>query len=501
MKNFTFGPTLQQWHLRSVTKCLLLAGLLTLCGTFLFAQTPVVLAPAPKLQFFTESGAPLSFGCIFSYQSGTTTPLPTYTDFTGVVQNSNPVILDGGGFAGPGGSGIWISAGQAYRLSVVSAGGTNCALGSLLYTVDGIGGGVSTLTSLITYSATPVFPIQAQNQLFEITLTGNAVAQPLTAVGITAPAWVAFQITQDGVGGHSFNWPANLIGGAPIGLGANQVTTQFFYWNGSSAIALGPGVTGTGPALSAGSLAATGSVAGSQLTSTVAIGQPPIIVTSSTLVPNLNVGFLEGGTWQSPGSIGSTAPSSGAFTHLVANTDFTLNGSTAQTGVQGSDAHLMSAGTVAGTGVPLCTDANHGATTSGCASILAVATTTLSGTVGPFSATPTTILSQAVTFPSTGCPCRALVSYSFVAVQPSQGISTSWVSDGTNSFAAFDIGINAANLSQTGMAAFDISPVTYANSAAVTFTLTAESSTGTTAQGHNFGPSPAYLRILVIPSN
>lgn len=47
-------------------------------------------------------------------------------------------------------------------------------------------------------------------------------------------------------------------------------------------------------------------------------------------------------------------------------TSLTLNGSTAQTGVQGSDTKLLSAGTVSGTGATLCTDANGGATTTGC---------------------------------------------------------------------------------------------------------------------------------------
>lgn len=45
-----------------------------------------------------------------------------------------------------------------------------------------------------------------------------------------------------------------------------------------------------------------------------------------------------------------------------------INGSSALTGVQGTDAKVMTAGAVSGTGSPLCTDALGGSTTSGCPS-------------------------------------------------------------------------------------------------------------------------------------
>lgn len=232
-------------------------------STWSFGQSPVVLSPVPKLQFFDASGRPLAFGCVFSYVSGSNTPLATYTDSTGVSVNTNPVDLDSGGFAGSGSSGIWLQAGQAYRLTVKSSGGSHCASGSTLYSVDGIGGGTSLLTTVVSYSPTPTFSIQGQIQLFEITLTGDAVAQPLTAVGIQPPALVIFQITQDSAGGHSFTWPANSVGGAQIGSNLNQVSTQMFVWNGTTATAIGPAVIGNGPWLSTGSILALGSITAS----------------------------------------------------------------------------------------------------------------------------------------------------------------------------------------------------------------------------------------------
>lgn len=65
-----------------------------------------------------------------------------------------------------------------------------------------------------------------------------------------------------------------------------------------------------------------------------------------------------------------------AFTGLISATNPTwttptisspvINGSSSGTGVQGTDSKLMTSGTVSGTAQFLCTDANGGATTSGC---------------------------------------------------------------------------------------------------------------------------------------
>lgn len=209
------------------------------------AQTPVVLSPVPKLQFFDANGKPLAFGCVFSYQTLSNTQLSTYTDYSGAVQNTNPIILNSGGYVGTGG--LWLQAGQAYRLVVKAAGGSSCASGSTISTVDGIGGGTTTLTTIVPYSATPVFADAAQNQLFKITLTGNATAQPLTATGIIPPGYITFEITQDAAGGHVFTYPVNTSGATTPCTSANCTTDQTFVWDGTTAIAIGPAQYSTGP--------------------------------------------------------------------------------------------------------------------------------------------------------------------------------------------------------------------------------------------------------------
>lgn len=57
--------------------------------------------PIPYLrpQFFDDNGDPLAGGKLYSFVAGTTTPAATYTDYTGVTPNTNPVILDSAGRA------------------------------------------------------------------------------------------------------------------------------------------------------------------------------------------------------------------------------------------------------------------------------------------------------------------------------------------------------------------------------------------------------------------
>jgi hypothetical protein len=227
-----------------------------------FGQTvPVVPIPYPRFVSTLQNGSPNAFGCVFTYAVNTNTPLATYTDgFSGTL-NPNPVPLSAGGTAS-----IWLQVGSAYSVTVKTNGGTNCASGATVYTVNGLAGGSTTQTVVVPFSATPTFVDTSQNMLFQITLTGNAVALPFSAVGIIPPGFVTFQIIQDSVGGHSFTWPANIIGGAPINLvggaggAANQTMTQEFVWNGLTLTALGPGVYGNGPAISTGAISANGNL-------------------------------------------------------------------------------------------------------------------------------------------------------------------------------------------------------------------------------------------------
>ena len=66
-------------------------------------------------QFFDDNGVPLVGGKVYTYASGTTTPLATYTTSAGTVANSNPIILDA---AGRTPNEIWLTAGSLYKFIV-----------------------------------------------------------------------------------------------------------------------------------------------------------------------------------------------------------------------------------------------------------------------------------------------------------------------------------------------------------------------------------------------
>jgi hypothetical protein len=69
-------------------------------------------------QFFNNDGLPLNAGKIFTYQAGSTTPLTTYTDSSGLIANTNPIIL---GTDGRPPSTIWLSEGFFYKFVLTTS--------------------------------------------------------------------------------------------------------------------------------------------------------------------------------------------------------------------------------------------------------------------------------------------------------------------------------------------------------------------------------------------
>jgi hypothetical protein len=59
-------------------------------------------------QFFTNTGAVLTGGKLYTYAAGTTTPQVSYTTSAGNVARTNPIVLDAAGRVGDGGE-IWIT--------------------------------------------------------------------------------------------------------------------------------------------------------------------------------------------------------------------------------------------------------------------------------------------------------------------------------------------------------------------------------------------------------
>jgi hypothetical protein len=99
------------------------------------------LTPSPKVQFFTAAGVPLVGGKLFTYASGTTSPLATYTDSTGLTTNANPVILDSRGEAN-----VWLGPSRYTWLLKDS-------LDNLIWSVAGVNSSPSAQTATIVAAA------------------------------------------------------------------------------------------------------------------------------------------------------------------------------------------------------------------------------------------------------------------------------------------------------------------------------------------------------------
>lgn len=108
-----------------------------LCAFFaaasVWAQSAALL-PMPMAQFFDNNGLPLAGGLISTFAAGTTTNLPSFTDSSGTVANTNPVVLNSSGRAN-----IWLS-NVPYKIVVKTSTGVT------IYSVDnvlagGFGGG------------------------------------------------------------------------------------------------------------------------------------------------------------------------------------------------------------------------------------------------------------------------------------------------------------------------------------------------------------------------
>lgn len=75
----------------------------------------ISLSPVPKIQFFDANGNPLVGGKLYTYASGTTTPLATYTDSSGGTPNANPVILNSRGEAS-----VWLGS-SSYKFKLTTS--------------------------------------------------------------------------------------------------------------------------------------------------------------------------------------------------------------------------------------------------------------------------------------------------------------------------------------------------------------------------------------------
>jgi hypothetical protein len=119
------------------------------------------ISPDPRLQFFANDGSPLVGGKLYTYAAGTTTPLATYTTSTGLIANTNPIILDSRGEAS-----VWLTSSK-YKFVLKTAADVE------IWTQDQLQGYASA-DGTNAYGTWP------------ISITGNAATATLATTATTA---------------------------------------------------------------------------------------------------------------------------------------------------------------------------------------------------------------------------------------------------------------------------------------------------------------------------
>jgi hypothetical protein len=107
-------------------------------------------------QFFTNTGAVLTGGKLYTYAAGTTTPLPSYTTSAGNVARTNPVVLDAAGRV-PSGGEIWITS-AVYKFVLTDS---NDVLIATYDNVFGIGAAAYQIQNFTGTGSQTVFTLSA----------------------------------------------------------------------------------------------------------------------------------------------------------------------------------------------------------------------------------------------------------------------------------------------------------------------------------------------------
>lgn len=102
----------------------------------------VNLSPIARRQYLDSNGDPVVGGLLFYYAAGSTTKQSTYTDSSGTVANSNPIVLDASGRTPQG---VWFEAGLLYKEVLALSTDTDPPT-SPIYTADGLEGVNDTTT-------------------------------------------------------------------------------------------------------------------------------------------------------------------------------------------------------------------------------------------------------------------------------------------------------------------------------------------------------------------
>jgi hypothetical protein len=150
-------------------------------------MTAEVLVPWLTSQFFSNNGQFLAGGQLFSYAAGTSTPIATFSDSTGLNVNTNPVIANSRGEMS-----VWITSNVLYKFVLEDASGNTIWTRDQVSSTQllSLNGGsdtgsaslyilnfLSPFTTLAAFTGTPIFFVAANN-------SANAASINVNGLGI-----------------------------------------------------------------------------------------------------------------------------------------------------------------------------------------------------------------------------------------------------------------------------------------------------------------------------
>ncbi len=436
--------------------------LLIFCACFAHAQ--VTVSPIQGLgsvQFFDNNGEVLTSGVLYSFQAGTSTQQATYTDSTGTIQNPNPIPFGSGARVN-----IWLVSADFYKFVLCAQNdGAACAAADVLFSVDNVPGNPA----------------------------GSSGGSPFTGIFISstinpASSGILRLATADTICWRNSAGTANLC--------ITKNTNDILSWAGAFSAA--SFVSTCTPAASTGAF---------QLCDTDTIdwrnhANSADVALSKDTSDNLNWpnGFNVGA-----GLNAATLNLRGIFTSTSATAIATgpeVSTPSVAPGAATQDLYFVAgkgACALDSSSAEYCMVAHSGVVNP------AVLSTSISLLGSPVAVSGTTsVLTKAVTMPSSGCPCRAFVSYGANWDASNAGQFANTVSDGSNTFATAQTN-STGSATDMGVSSSSYSPVTYANSANVTFTLQAKTSAaGSTnvhpANGAGLG-QVTWLQVTILTSN
>jgi hypothetical protein len=253
------------------------------------------------------------------------------------------------------------------------------------------------------------------------TLSVNASQTQITSVGTLTSLTVSgtSNLTTLVAGSGGFTSTAGSTTLAATTIGAITGTSATFSSTlgvtglatfGAGGLTSTAGTTTLG-ATTIGAITGTSASFTNQITSTVSTGTAPFVVASTTNVANLNASSLSGATFASPGPVGSTTASTGAFTTLSASTSLT---STAGTTTLGAS----TIGAITGTSATFSSTLGvTGLATFGSGGLTSTAGTTTLGatTIGAITGTSASFTNQITSTLSTGTAPFVVASTTNVA--------------------------------------------------------------------------------------